>query len=102
MEVCFFMCSHVLLGFCSNHFMPTSAPAEVSSVTVCSCWDVIPVFADMLTGIKGRLGKKRVGEGQAKSKSYRSQCHVVFFILFCPNETRILSSVVSLFVIFDV
>lgn len=70
-------------------FMPASAPAEVSSVTVRSCWDVIPAFPDMLTGVRGgeaeKKRKKRVCEGQLKSKSYRRRCHVVLFCTFYPK-----------------
>lgn len=44
---------------------PASAPAKVSSVTVHSCWDVIPVFPDTLTGVREEKRKeKREGEGQ--------------------------------------
>lgn len=69
--------------------MPVSTSAEVSSVTVRSCRDVIPVFSDTLTGRGGR----RVGEGQLESKSYRRRCHVWFLGAFLA---RILSSDPSL------
>lgn len=51
--------------------MPASAPAEVSSVTLCSCWDVIPAFPDMLTGVRAgeaEKRKERVCEGQLESE----------------------------------
>lgn len=67
--------------FCSNGVLPASASAEVSSVTVRSCRDVIPVFSDTLTGRGGR----RVGEGQPESKSYRRKCHVWFLGAFSPG-----------------
>lgn len=50
--------------------MPAGATAEVSAVTVGPCRDVVPVFSDTLTGIRGRQGDEEVCEGRAKSKSY--------------------------------
>lgn len=78
--VCFgFFCllfTYFARVFVSSRSVPASAPAEVSAVTVCSRWDVIPVFSDTLTGIRGGEGDEKVCEGQPKSKSYRRRCRV--------------------------
>lgn len=55
--------------------MPAGAPAEVSSVTVCSCWDVIPALPDMLTGVRG--GRQRRGKTGCVKGSW-SQDGLVF------------------------
>lgn len=100
MEVCFLF-NVFTYFFARILLMPASAAAEVSSVTVCSCWDVIPVFSDMLTGIRGRQGKKR---GRVKGSQNQSQNHTgvgVMWLFFAQMEPGS-SSFVSLFVVFDV
>lgn len=88
------MWSHILLEFPSNHFMPASTPVEVWSVTVFSCFYVIPVLPDMLTGIRDSQQQQR---GGWRAKSYASRCHVGFFCTFLHKSNRDLGSVVDLF-----
>lgn len=88
---CFFSSLWLVHVFLLEHPSAFRAPVEVSSVTVGSRWDVIPVFPDALTGIAAR----EQHWGGWRAKSYTSSVTWPFLAPFQPNPANLCAALTA-------